>query len=38
MDLELLENQTSAIVRSVRTALELSPPELAAISQQMESC
>ena len=25
-----LENQTSAIVRSVRTALELSPPELAA--------
>ena len=29
-----LENQTSAIVRSVRTALELSPPELAAdISQ-----
>ena len=29
-----LENQTSAIVRSVRTALELAPPELAAdISQ-----
>ena len=29
-----LENQTSAIVRSIRTALELSPPELAAdISQ-----
>ena len=31
---ELLENQTNAIVRSIRSALELSPPELAAdISQ-----